>query len=176
MRRAMAILALTGALCGWWALPVGAQQNGIVIENNGVDNSNSAAGADNVRISRADGNSSSNNGAGANNETANVVNEKNRARKDRGDRNNADELAAPAEEAPAAPAEGDYQAYTDDSGYADPAAAAQEEVAQPAGQSNLPIKLPNTGVGDTPSLPLAAMAAALLAMALGGVSLKRRLV
>ena len=128
MRRTLMVLTLAGVLAGLPSLPVAAQQNGIVIENNGVDSSNSAAGADNVRISRAAGNASSNNGPGANNETANVVNEKNRARKDRGDRKNADEAAAPAGDVAPAPADGNYEAYNDGSDggqWSEPAAAPQ---------------------------------------------------
>src|SRR5918998_6208640 len=116
MRRPIVIAALAGMLLAAWTLPVAAQQSGVVIQNNGVDSVDSAAGADNVNISLNPGNGQSLSNAGVNNETGTVVRE--RDRKDRGARNNAE--AAPAEEyvAPAeeyvAPAEGDYQAYAEE--------------------------------------------------------------
>ena len=92
--RVLAAVLLTG-----WAMPSAAQQNGVVIQNNGVDSADSAAGADNVRISNNPGSGASLSGGGLNNETGEA---KERNRKDRGARNNAE--AAPAEEY-AAPAE-----------------------------------------------------------------------
>ena len=107
-------------------MPSAAQQNGVVIQNNGVDSSDSAAGADNVRISNNPGNGQSLSGGGPNNETGEA---KDRNRKDRGARNNAE--AAPAEEN-AAPAESmpprpkvTTQAYADE-GYVEPVPAVEE--------------------------------------------------
>ncbi len=160
MRKSIAVIALAAAMMGSGASFVGAQENGLVIQNNGVDNSNSAAGADNVNISRAAGNSSSNNGPGANNEAGRVVGEKNRDRKDRGARNDGGGEAAPVE---AAPAEGDYQAYVDPGQWVEPVAAPQEMVAESAPEAldpNLPTKLPNTGIGE-PGFVFSALAAGL---------------
>src|SRR5215211_9524408 len=122
MRRSIIAAAVAAAFLTGWAMPSAAQQNGVVIQNNGVDSSDSAAGADNVQISNNPGNGQSLSGGGLNNETGEA---KDRDRKDRGARNNADaapaeEYAAPVDEyaAPvdeyAAPAEEEYQAYTDE--------------------------------------------------------------
>src|SRR5688572_31401583 len=75
MRRYLVATALAGALLAGFGLPVGAQQSGIVIQNNGVDSSNSAAGADNVRISNNPGAGQASSGGGVNNETARAVRE-----------------------------------------------------------------------------------------------------
>ena len=96
MPNTVVALALASALLGGWVLPASAQSNGLVIQNNGVDSTNSAAGADNVRISRAPGKSSSNNGGGAGNQEKRAVREP-KDRKDRGNRNNGGG-AAPADE------------------------------------------------------------------------------
>jgi LPXTG-motif cell wall-anchored protein len=171
MRRSIIAGALAVTLLMGWAMPSAAQQNGVVIQNNGVDSSDSAAGADNVRISNAPGNGASLSGGGLNNETGEA---KERNRKDRGARNNAQ--AAPAEEyvAPAeeyvAPAEGDYQAYAEE--YVEPVPAVAESVVDPSTQQVL--KLPSTGAGITSSMPMAA-AAGFAALALGAGSLRRRL-
>jgi LPXTG-motif cell wall-anchored protein len=170
MQRSIIAGALAVALLTGWALPSGAQQNGVVIQNNGVDSSDSAAGADSVRISNNPGSGASLSGGGLNNETGEA---KERNRKDRDGRNNAqaapaEEYVAPAEEY-AAPAEGDYQAYAEEN--ADPVPAVEENVVDPSTQHV--VKLPSTGAGITSSLPLAA-AAGLAAMALGAGSLRRR--
>jgi hypothetical protein len=152
-------------------MPSTAQQNGVVIQNNGVDSSDSAAGADNVRISNSPGNGQSLSGGGLNNETGEA---KDRNRKERGARNNAD--AAPAEEYAApvdeyvAPAEGDYQAYAEE--YVEPVPEVDTSVADTSAQQVL--KLPSTGTGFASSLWLAA-AAAVAALALAATSLRRRL-
>jgi len=171
MRRSIIVGVLATALLTGWSMPSAAQQNGVVIQNNGVDSSDSAAGADNVRISNVPGSGASLSDGGLNNETGEA---KERNRKDRGARNNAE--AAPAEEyvAPAeeyvAPAEGDYQAYAEE--YVEPIPAAEDSVVDPSTQQVL--KLPRTGAGFTSSVPLAA-AAGLGALALAAGSLKRRL-
>ena len=172
MRRTIIAGALAVALLTGWSMPSAAQQNGVVIQNNGVDSSDSAAGADNVRISNSPGDGRSLSGVGLNNGTG-EVNQRNR--KDRGARNNAE--AAPAEQnaAPAeeysAPAEGDYQAYADE-GYVEPVPVVAESVVEPLAQHVL--KLPSTGAGPTSSMPLAA-AAGMAALAFGAMSLRRRL-
>ena len=56
MRRSIIAAVVAAALLTGWAMPSAAQQNGVVIQNNGVDSSDSAAGADNVRISNSPGN------------------------------------------------------------------------------------------------------------------------
>jgi hypothetical protein len=171
MRRSIIAGALAVALLISWGIPSAAQQNGVVIQNNGVDSSDSAAGADNVRISNAPGSGASMSGGGLNNE---IGEGKERNRKDRGARNNPD--AAPAEEyvAPAeeyvAPAEGDYQAYAEE--YVEPVPAVEESVVDPSTQQVL--KLPSTGAGFTGSMPLAAVAG-FAALAFGAGSLRRRL-
>src|SRR5215218_10605108 len=115
MRRSIIAAAVAAALLAGWAMPATAQQNGVVIQNNGVDSSDSAAGADNVHISNSPGSGASLSGGGLNNVTGTT---KDRNRKDRSARDNAE--AAPAEEyvAPAeeytAPAEDEYQAYADE--------------------------------------------------------------
>jgi hypothetical protein len=166
-------LALASALLCLWAAPSVAQQ-GVYIENNGVDSSNNAAGADNVRISRNPGNSASNNGGGANNQERHAV-QKEKARKDRGDRNGGGGEAAPVAEDAAAPAGDDFQAYaepTGDEGYAQPEAAPQE--LQPVDPSEI-VKLPSTGVGDRNTAPLAALAAGMAAVGFGFSRLRRQL-
>lgn len=178
MQKVIVGIALSAALLTPWAYPAAAQQNGLVIQNNGVDSSDSAAGADNVQISRAPGNASSNTGAGAANEIGTVEKDRSRNRKDRGARNNAEELAAPAEEPVAAPADGGYEAYSEDTGWVDPAAApeaAPQDAAAAADQSNLPIQLPNTGAGQGSELPLIATMLAMLASLAGLVGVRRRL-
>lgn len=172
MRRSIIAAVVAAVLLAGWAMPSTAQQNGVVIQNNGVDSSDSAAGADSVRVSNNPGNGQSLSGGGVNNEIGTT---KERNRKDKGERNNAD--AAPAEEyaAPvdeyAAPAEGDYQAYADE-GYAEPVPEVDTNVADASAQQVL--KLPSTGTGFTSSMPLAA-AAGVVALALGATSLRRRL-
>jgi hypothetical protein len=171
MRRSIIAAVAAAALLTGWAMPSAAQQNGIVIQNNGVSSTDSAAGADNVRISHNPGAGTSLSGGGLNNTTGEA---KDRDRKDRAARNNAE--AAPAEEyvAPAeeyvAPAEGDYQAYAEE--YVEPVPAVDASAADPSAQQVL--KLPSTGVGFASSLPLAAAAGA-VALALGATSLRRRL-
>src|SRR5215204_5034555 len=91
MRRSIIAAVVAAALLTGWALPSAAQQNGVVIQNNGVDSSDSAAGADNVRISNSPGSGASLSGGGLHNETGEA---KERSRKDRSARNNTD--AAPA--------------------------------------------------------------------------------
>ncbi len=69
MRRSIIAAVVAAVLLTGWAMPSAAQQNGIVIQNNGVDSSDSAAGADNVRISNSPGNGQSLSGGGLNNAT-----------------------------------------------------------------------------------------------------------
>lgn len=181
MRKILVTAALAGALLGGAGLTASAQE-GIVIQNNGVDSSHSAAGADNVNISRADGNSASNNGAGANNEVRTLNREeRTRDRKDRSDRTS-DEVAEVAPDGGEwVPDDtGTYDAYAEDgTDWTEPVTAPVEMAAevQPAPEStgNLPIQLPNTGAGIEESLPLAAFAAGALSAALGSVSWRRRL-
>ena len=175
MRRSIIAGVLAVALLAGWCMPSAAQQNGVVIQNNGVDSSDSAPGADNVRISNSPGNGRSLSGGGRNNGTGEA---KERSRKDRGARNNAE--AAPAEQnaAPAedyaAPAEGDYQAYEDEA-YVEPVPAVAEAVTDlSAQQSQQVLKLPSTGAGFSSSLPVVA-ATGMAALAFGGMSLRRRL-
>src|SRR5215217_3793231 len=156
MRQSIIAAALAVALLTGWSMPTAAQENGVIIQNNGVDNSDSAAGADNVRISNSPGNGHSASGGGLNNSTESG---KDRNRKDRGARNNAE--AAPVEEYAAGdeyvpPAEGDYQAAADE-GYVEPAPAVEEGAVDSSSQNVL--KLPSTGVGTEGSLSLAAAAA-----------------
>ncbi len=171
MRRSIIAAGLAAALLTGWAMPTAAQQNGIVIQNNGVDSSDSAAGADNVRISNNPGNGQSLSGGGLNNEIGTT---KERNRKDRGARNTAE--AAPAEEYAAPvdeyvpPAEGDYQAYADE-GYVEPVPAVEDSAVNSSSQQVL--KLPSTGAGIETSMPLAA-AFGLAALALGATGLRRR--
>jgi LPXTG-motif cell wall-anchored protein len=109
-------------------------------------------------------------GGGLNNETGEA---RERNRKDRSARNNAnaapaEEYAAPAEEY-AAPAEGEYQAYAEE--YVEPVTAPEASVADSSTQQV--VKLPSTGAGFTSSMPLAA-AAGVTALALGAAILRRR--
>jgi LPXTG-motif cell wall-anchored protein len=170
MGRSIIAAVVAAALLTGWAMPSAAQQNGVVIQNNGVDSSNSAAGADNVRISNNPGNGHSASGGGLNNSTATG---KDRNRKDRSTRNNAE--AAPVEDYAAGddyvpPAEGDYQGAADQ-GYVEPAPAVEESAV--ASSSQNVVKLPSTGVGIESSLSLA-VAAGLAALAFGVASLRRR--
>jgi hypothetical protein len=173
MRRSIIAAVVAVVLLTGWAMPSAAQQNGIVIQNNGVDSSDSAAGADNVRISNNPGAGTSLSGGGLNNATGEA---KERNRKDRGARNNAEaapaeEYAAPAEEY-VAPAEGDYQAYAEE--YVEPVPAVEEAVVDTSAQQEQVLKLPSTGAGLASSMPLAA-AAGIAGLALGAMSLRRRL-
>ena len=175
MRRSI-IAAVVAALLTGWALPSAAQQNGVVIQNNGVDSSDSAAGADNVRISNSPGSGASLSGGGVNNEIGTT---KERNRKDRGAPNNseaapAEEYAAPAEEY-AAPTEDEYQAYADE-GPVEPVPAVEESIVDPTTQQSTQqvLKLPSTGTGFT-SLMSLAEAAGVAALVLGTMSLRRRL-
>ncbi|MBW3632767.1 MAG: hypothetical protein KY456_07045, partial [Chloroflexi bacterium] len=152
MQQSIKALAIAGVVLAACAVP-SAAQDGIVIQNNGVDSSDSAAGADSVRISNNPGNGAALSAAGANNEIGTGVKERNR--KDRGARNNAE--AAPAEEyvAPAeeyvAPAEGEYQAYTDAGEYVEPVAAPEQTAVDTTTQQQQVLRLPSTGVGDASS-------------------------
>src|SRR3954449_12461333 len=128
--------AVASALMWLWTAPSVAQQ-GVYIENNGVDSSNNAAGADNVRISRNPGNSASNNGAGANNEERHAV-QKEKARKDRSDHNGGGGEAAPVAEDTAAPAGDDFQAYAEPTGYDDGMGNAEPVAAPVAAPQDLP--------------------------------------
>jgi LPXTG-motif cell wall-anchored protein len=171
MRRSIIAAVVAAVLLTGWAMPSAAQQSGIVIQNNGVDSSDSAAGADNVRISNSPGDGTSMSSGGLNNATGEA---KERNRKDRGARNNAEaapaeEYAAPAEEY-VAPAEGDYQAYAEE--YVEPVPAVDASVVDASAQQVL--KLPSTGAGFTSSMPLVAAAGG-AALALGAMSLRRRL-
>ena len=173
MRRSIIATVVAAALLTGWAMPSAAQQNGIVIQNNGVDSSDSAAGADNVRVSLNPGTGQALNAGGQNNV---IGTGKERDRKDRGERNNveaapAEEYAAPAEEY-VPPAEGDYQAYADE-GYVDPVPVAEEIPVDASTQQEQVLKLPSTGAGLSSSMPLAAAAGA-AALSLGAVSLRRR--
>ena len=172
MRRSIIAAVVAGALLTGWGMPSAAQQNGIVIQNNGVDSSDSAAGADNVRISNNPGNGRSLSGGGLNNEIGTT---KERNRKDRGARNNteaapAEEYAAPAEEY-VPPAEGDYQAYADE-GYVEQVPAVDESLDVPTQQEQV-LKLPSTGTGSKSAMPFA-VTAGLAALALGATTLRRR--
>jgi hypothetical protein len=182
MQRSIVALALSGVVLTACAMPSAAQQNGIVIQNNGVDSVDSAAGADSVRVSNNPGNGQAVSAAGANNEIA--TGGRARDRKDRSARNSAEappaeEYVAPAEEY-VAPAEGEYQAYTDAGEYVEPVAApepivAPEQTAVDTSTQQLQVlKLPSTGVGDASALPFAAAASGLVAFALGTIGLKRR--
>ena len=177
MRRSIVALALSGVLLASWQMPSAAQQQGIVIQNNGVDSADSAAGADNVRISLNPGNGQSLSAAGANNAIGTV--ERQRERKDRGARNTNNVEAAPAEEyvAPAeefvAPAEGEYQAYSEAGEYVEPVAVPEPIAAEPSTEQ-LVLQLPSTGAGSVGSLPLAAALAGFVASALGTISLRRQ--
>ena len=183
MQRSIMALALAGVVLAACAMPSAAQQNGIVIQNNGVDSSDSAAGADSVRVSNNPGSGAALSAAGANNEIGTVVRE--RDRKDRGARNNAEaapaeEYVAPAEEYVAsaeeyvAPAEGDYQAYTDAGESVEPVAAPEQTVVEPSTQQQQVLRLPSTGVGDFTSLPLAVAVVGFVASTLGTIGFRRR--
>jgi hypothetical protein len=187
MRRPLIAFSLAGMLLAGWALPTSAQQNGIVIQNNGVDSTDSAAGADYVRISHNPGNAQSASAGGVDNETVRAVREpRERDRKDRAARNSGEAApveAAPAQAAPveaaAAPAEGDLQAYSEAEPYVDPAAApaaVPAEVAQPAEAEPVTLQLPNTGSGSVNEMPLAAALAGITALATGAASMRRRAV
>jgi hypothetical protein len=174
VQRSIIAAVVAAVLLTGWAMPSAAQQNGIVIQNNGVDSADSAAGADNVRISNISGNGQSLSEGGENNAIGTT---QERNRKDRGARNNVD--AAPAEEyvAPVEeyvpPAEGDYQAYADE-GYVEPVPVVEETVVDASTQQEQVLKLPSTGAGIESSMPLAAVAGA-VALALGATTLRRRL-
>ena len=174
MRRQFAAVALAGALLTGWGLPAGAQTNGIVIENNGVDSSDSAAGADSVSISNNPGAGQASSGGGVNNETVRASREP--KERDRGERragSNAGGGEAAPVEAAAAPVEGELQGYTEGGEYVDPNAA-PVEVAQPADAEPVTLQLPNTGTGAAQTAPMALMAGlAALAAGMGTLRLRR---
>ncbi|MFN8663268.1 MAG: hypothetical protein U0075_15370 [Thermomicrobiales bacterium] len=181
MRKLLVTAALAGALMGGGLMSVSAQE-GIVIQNNGVDSSHSAAGADNVNISQANGNSASNNGSGANNEVRTLNrDERTRDRKDRSERISDEVADVPAEGETWVPEDtGTYDAYAEDgTDWTDPVTAPVEMAAEvqpaPVATGNLPIQLPNTGSGIEESFPLAAFAAGALSAACGSISWRRRL-
>lgn len=180
MRKILITAALAGILLGGGCLGASAQ-DGIVIQNNGVDSSHSAAGADNVNISQANGNSASNNGAGANNEVRTLNREeRSRNRKDRSE-SASEEVAAPAPEEEWVPEDtGTYDAYAEEgTDWTEPVAAPVEMAAQvepaPESTGNLPIQLPNTGAGIDDAIPFAAFAAGALSAAFGSLSWRKRL-
>ncbi|MCA9880582.1 MAG: hypothetical protein KC442_22455 [Thermomicrobiales bacterium] len=180
MRKILVTAALAGLMLAGGALTADAQ-DGIVIQNNGVDSSQSAAGADNVNISRSNGNSASNNGAGANNEVRTLNREeKKRDRKDRSNRTSDEVADAPVDSGEWAPEDtGTYDAYAEEStDWTEPVAAPVDMAAevQPAPESsgNLPIQLPNTGAGIDEAMPLAAFAAGVFSAAFGSMSWRRR--
>lgn len=182
MRKPLVTLAVAGLLVGGSLLGADAQ-DGIVIQNNGVSNSDSAAGADNVNISQANGNSASNNGSGANNEVRTIDREeRTRERRDRSERTSEEVAEVAPDGGEWVPEDtGTYDAYAEEgTDWTEPVAAPVEMAAevQPAPESrgNLPIQLPNTGTGFEEPLPLAAFAAGVLAAATGAVSLRRRLI
>lgn len=181
MRKILITAALAGALLGG-GMHGASAQDGIVIQNNGVDSSHSAAGADNVNISQANGNSATNNGAGANNEVRTLNREeRTRDRKDRSNRTSDDVAEVAPESGEWVPEDtGTYDAYAEEgTDWTEPVAAPVEMAAevQPAPEStgNLPIQLPNTGTGIDEALPLAAFAAGALSAAFGSLSWRRRL-
>jgi hypothetical protein len=180
VRKILVTAAVAGALLGGGHLTVSAQE-GIVIQNNGVDSSQSSAGADNVNISQSNGNSASNNGSGANNEVRTLNREeRTRDRKDRSERTS-DEVAEAAPEGEWVPEDtGTYDAYAEEgTDWTEPVAAPVEMAAevQPAPESsgNLPIQLPNTGAGIEEVIPLAAFVAGAFSAACGSLSWRRRL-
>ena len=181
MRKLLVTAALAGVLMGGGLMSVSAQE-GIVIQNNGVDSSHSAAGADNVNISQANGNSASNNGSGANNEVRTLNREeRTRDRKDRSERTSDEVADVPAEGETWVPEDtGTYDAYAEDgTDWTDPVTAPVEMAAEvqpaPVATGNLPIQLPNTGSGIEESFPLEAFAAGALSAACGSISWRRRL-
>jgi hypothetical protein len=181
VRKILVTAALAGAFLGAGLLDASAQ-DGIVIQNNGVDSSHSAAGADNVNISRASGNSSSNNGAGANNEVRTLSREeRSRNRKDRANRNSEEAVEEVATEEAWVPEDtATYDAYAEESTdwtepVAEPLAIGAEVQPAPEAGGTLPIQLPKTGVGFEEAMPFAAFAAGVLAAACGSMSWRRRL-
>ena len=181
MHRVLVTAVLAGALLGGGVLTASAQ-DGIVIQNNGVDSSHSAAGADNVNISQANGNSASNNGAGANNEVRTLDREeRTRDRKDRSERTNDEGAEVAPDSGEWVPEDtGTYDAYAEEgTDWTEPVAAPVEMAAEvqpaPDNTGNLPIQLPNTGAGIEETIPLAAFAAGVFSAACGSISWRRRL-
>jgi hypothetical protein len=172
--------ALAGALLGGGLLNASAQ-DGIVIQNNGVSNSDSAAGADNVNISQANGNSASNNGSGVNNEVRTLDREeRTRDRRDRSE-SPSDEVAevAPTGEEWVPEETGTYDAYAVESTewtepVPDPVAIGAEVQPAPDSGGTLPIQLPNTGAGLEEAMPVAALAAGAISAACGSLTWRRR--
>ncbi len=173
MRRSLMVVGFGALLVFGWSGPVGAQQNGIVIQNNGVDSSNSAAGADNVRIVNNPGNAQSASGGGVNNE--NVVADRETKKRDRGERRTANATQAGGEAAPveAAAAPSELQGFTDGGEYVEPVAA-PAEIAQPAEPETVALQLPNTGTGAAQSTLLAGLAI-VGSVTAGAASLRGRL-
>ncbi len=180
MRTLFVTTALAGALLGGNLLSASAQ-DGIVIQNNGVSSSDSAAGADNVNISQANGNSASNNGSGVNNEVRTLDrDERTRERRDRSERTTEDVAeVAPAGEEWVPEETGTYDAYAVEGAdwtepVPDPVAIGAEVQPAPDSSGTLPIQLPNTGAGFEEAVPLAAFAAGAIAAACGSLSWRRR--
>src|SRR5688500_12746570 len=99
-RRSIVALALAGTLLSGWLVPAAAQEQGIVIQNNGVDSADSAAGVSNTRISNNPGAGQANNAPGGGNEVRRTNREeRNREKRDRGGGGGGGE-AAPVEAPP----------------------------------------------------------------------------
>jgi LPXTG-motif cell wall-anchored protein len=158
---ALAIAALIGAAIGAPAR-AGAQSNTLIIQNDGVSQSNSAAGASNTT-------------------TRPAVNQASKAQKDktrnpnRGQRNSS---ASPDNGGGAANAPADQGAAGQgaaDQGVSDFAPQETAPTSDATGSETAPIKLPNTGAGDQVELGIAVGLATLSAIAAAAAVAARRI-
>lgn len=157
---ALTIAALVGGAIGAPA-PAGAQSNTLIIQNDGVSQSNSAAGASNTTVRP-------------------VVNRTEKAQKDktrnpnRGQRNDNANPDNGGNAAPA-PAAAPADQGAGDQGVSNFAPQETAPTSDAAGSETAPIKLPNTGAGDPVDLGLAAGLAALSTIAAAAAVAARRL-
>lgn len=139
-----------------------AAQDSLEIRADGPDVSNSAAGADNVRMERNPGRQQANSGDGQGNQEVRRAPRDNQRQRDRSERRNRNNNNNNGGET--APVEGYGEGWVPE-----PEAAAIPD----GGSETRPVQLPSTGVGIDPSLPVALVASIAAAAAAAGVRRRR---
>ncbi len=151
----VALAFMLAALLGSGA----AAQDSLEIRADGPDVSNSAAGADNVRMERNPGRQQATSGDGQGNQEVRRAPRDSQRQRNRSERRNRNNNGG----GETAPVEG----------YGEGWAPGPEADAVPAGGSETkPVQLPSTGVGIDPSLPAAVVAS--IAAAAAAVGIRRR--
>ncbi len=138
-----------------------AAQDSLEIRADGPDVSNSAAGADNVRMERNPGRQQATSGDGQGNQEVRRAPREDRRERNRSERRNRNNNSGGGETAPV-------------EGYGEGWVPGPEADAVPAGGSETrPVQLPSTGVGIDPSLPAAVVASIAAAAAAAGIRRRR---